>query len=157
MARGLPSTNMIKQQLSFSLSFIKLHLYVVLSLLCFTVVIILAGTTLPTTILTASFFDAYDCIRITVSSSVATVFTIALLLSGKFRPIATVARQAMSEGFLNICLSPVFKLLIPRLLSLIPVLTVAISIDRNGIDTLVVASQVVSSIVLPFIVVPLSG
>ncbi|KAK0217351.1 natural resistance-associated macrophage protein [Armillaria nabsnona] len=149
-----------------SLSFIKLHLYhgiadVVLSLLCFAVVInslilILAGATLPATTHTASLFDAYDLIRTAVSPSAATLFAIALLLSGQSSSlIATVAGQAVSEGFLNIRLSPVFRRLITRLLSLVPALTVAIAIGRSGIDTLLVASQVVLSIVLPFIVFPL--
>ncbi|KAK0192473.1 natural resistance-associated macrophage protein [Armillaria mellea] len=149
-----------------SLSFIKLHLYhgiadVVLSLLCFAVVInslilILAGATLPATSQTASLFDAYDLIRNAVSSSAATLFAISLLLSGQSSSlIATVAGQAVSEGFLNIRLSPVFRRLITRLLSLVPALTVAIAIGRSGIDTLLVASQVVLSIVLPFIVFPL--
>ncbi len=142
-----------------SLSFIKLHLYhgiadVVLSLLCFAVVInslilILAGATLPATAHTASLFDAYDLIRTAVSPSAATLFAIALLLSGQSSSlIATVAGQAVSEGFLNIRLSPVFRRLITRLLSLVPALTVAIAIGRSGIDTLLVASQVVLSIVL---------
>ncbi|KAK0454109.1 natural resistance-associated macrophage protein [Desarmillaria tabescens] len=149
-----------------SLSFIKLHLYhgiadVVLSLLCFAVVInslilILAGATLPATAQTASLFDAYDLIRTAVSPSAATLFALALLFSGQSSSlIATVAGQAVSEGFLNIRLSPVFRRLITRLLSLVPALTVAVAIGRNGIDTLLVASQVVLSIVLPFIVFPL--
>ncbi|KAK0203868.1 natural resistance-associated macrophage protein [Desarmillaria ectypa] len=151
---------------SNSLSFIRLHLYhgiadVVLSLLCFAVVInslilILAGATLPAATDTASLFDAYDLIRTAVSPSAATLFALALLLSGQSSSlIATVAGQAVSEGFLNIRLSPVFRRLITRLLSLVPALTVAIAIGRSGIDTLLVASQVVLSIVLPFIVFPL--
>ncbi len=149
-----------------SLSFIKLHLYhgiadVVLSLLCFAVVInslilILAGATLPATTHTASLFDAYDLIRTAVSPSAATIFALALLFSGQSSSlIATVAGQAVSEGFLNIRLSPMFRRLITRLLSLVPALTVAIAIGRSGIDTLLVASQVVLSIVLPFVVFPL--
>ncbi|KAK0192479.1 putative transporter of the NRAMP family [Armillaria mellea] len=149
-----------------TLSFIKLHLYhgiadVVLSLLCFAVVInslilILAGATLPAMTHTASLFDAYDLIRTAVSPSAATIFALALLFSGQSSSlIATVAGQAVSEGFLNIRLSPVFRRLITRLLSLVPALTVAIAIGRSGIDTLLVASQVVLSIVLPFIVFPL--
>ncbi|KAK0437449.1 putative transporter of the NRAMP family [Desarmillaria tabescens] len=149
-----------------SLSFIKLHLYhgiadLVLSLFCFAIVInslilILAGATLPATAQTASLFDAYDLIRTAVSPSAATLFAPALLFSGQSSSlIATVAGQAVSEGFLNIRLSPVFRRLITRLLSLVPALTVAIAIGRSGIDTLLVASQVVLSIVLPFIVFPL--
>ncbi|SJL11396.1 uncharacterized protein ARMOST_14799 [Armillaria ostoyae] len=148
-----------------SLSFIKLHLYhdiadVVLSLLCFAVVInslilILAGATLPATTHTASLFDAYDLIHTAVSSSAATLFAIALLSGQSSSLIATVAGQAVSEGFLNIRLSPVFRRLITRLLSLVPALTVAIAIGRSGIDTLLVASQVVLLILLPFIAFPL--
>ncbi|KAG7448411.1 putative transporter of the NRAMP family [Guyanagaster necrorhizus] len=151
---------------SNSLSFIRLHLYhgiadVVFSLLCFAVVInslilILASAIHPATAHSASLFDAYDLIRTAVSPSAATLFAVALLFSGQSSSlIATVAGQAVSEGFLNIRLSPVFRRLITRLLSLVPALTVAIAIGRSGIDTLLVASQVVLSIVLPFIVFPL--
>ncbi|KAK0439404.1 manganese transport protein MntH [Armillaria borealis] len=84
------------------------------------------------------------------------LFAITLLLSGQSSSlIATIAGQAVSEGFLNIRLSPVFRRLITRLLSFIPALTVAIAIGtRSGIDTLLVASQVVLLIILPFIVFP---
>ncbi|KAK0447836.1 putative transporter of the NRAMP family [Desarmillaria tabescens] len=148
------------------LSFVKTHLYhgiadVVISLLCFAVVInslilILAGATLPSATNSASLFDAYDLIRGAVSPAAATLFAVALLFSGQSSSlIATVAGQAVSEGFLNIRLSPVFRRLLTRLMSLIPALTVAVAVGRDGIDTLLVASQVVLSIVLPFIVFPL--
>ena len=45
--------------------------------------------------------------------------------------------------------------LFTRCLGLIPALVVASALGRNGIDTLLVASQVVLSIVLPFVVFPL--
>lgn len=45
--------------------------------------------------------------------------------------------------------------LLTRLLAIIPSMTVAVVLGRAGIDTLLVASQVVLSIVLPFIVFPL--
>ncbi|OBZ79689.1 Manganese transporter SMF1 [Grifola frondosa] len=45
--------------------------------------------------------------------------------------------------------------LLTRCLGLVPSLVVAAAIGRSGIDTLLVASQVVLSIVLPFIVFPL--
>ncbi|SJL11144.1 related to Manganese transporter pdt1 [Armillaria ostoyae] len=149
-----------------SLSFVKTHLYhgvadVVISLVCFAVVInslilILAGATLPSATNAASLFDTYDLIRSAVSPSAASLFAVALLFSGQSSSlIATVAGQAVSEGFLNIRLSPVFRRLLTRLMSLIPALTVAIAVGKEGIDTLLVASQVVLSIVLPFIVFPL--
>ncbi|KAG7447417.1 putative transporter of the NRAMP family [Guyanagaster necrorhizus] len=147
------------------LSFVKIHLYhgivdVVLSLLGFAIVInslilILSGATLPSAN-SASLFEAYDLIRSAVSPSAAILFAVALLFCGQSSSlIATVAGQAVSEGFLSIRLSPLFRRLLTRLMSLIPALTVAIAIGKPGINALLVASQVVLSIVLPFIVFPL--
>jgi len=52
-------------------------------------------------------------------------------------------------------LQPVIRRLVTRLLGLIPSMTVAVVVGRNGIDTLLVASQVILSIILPFIIFPL--
>ncbi|KIY72548.1 natural resistance-associated macrophage protein [Cylindrobasidium torrendii FP15055 ss-10] len=153
-----------------SLLFVKSHLYngivdIVTSLLGFAVVInslilILAGAVFYTQGInkdgTASLFDAYDLIRDTVGQAAATLFAIALLAAGQSSSIiATVAGQAVSEGFLQWRTSPVIRRLITRLIALIPSLAVAIGVGRSGIDTLLVASQVVLSIVLPFVTLPL--
>ena len=45
--------------------------------------------------------------------------------------------------------------MITRALGLVPSMAVAIAVGRSGVDTLLVASQVALSIVLPFIVFPL--
>ena len=45
--------------------------------------------------------------------------------------------------------------LFTRLLAIVPSMIVAVSFGRSGVDTLLVASQVVLSIVLPFILFPL--
>ena len=45
--------------------------------------------------------------------------------------------------------------LLTRLLGLIPSMIVAVSVGRTGISAMLVASQVVLSLVLPFIVFPL--
>lgn len=45
--------------------------------------------------------------------------------------------------------------LITRLLAVVPSMVVAIALGRKGIDALLVASQVVLSIVLPFVTFPL--
>ena len=50
---------------------------------------------------------------------------------------------------------PIMRRLITRALGLVPSMAVAIAAGRNGVDTLLVASQVALSIVLPFIVFPL--
>lgn len=104
----------------------------------------------------ASLFDAYDVIRDLVGSAAATLFAIALLAAGQSSSIiATVAGQAVSEGFLNWRMSPVMRRLITRLFAVIPSMLVAIIVGRRGIDSLLVISQVILCIVLPFITLPL--
>ncbi|KAF8174935.1 natural resistance-associated macrophage protein-domain-containing protein [Pholiota molesta] len=104
----------------------------------------------------ASLFDAYDLIRDLVGQPAATLFAIALLCAGQSSSIiATVAGQAVSEGFIRWRVSPVIRRLATRLLAIIPSMAVALVVGRQGIDKLLVTSQVVLSIVLPFITFPL--
>ncbi|THU85442.1 putative transporter of the NRAMP family [Dendrothele bispora CBS 962.96] len=104
----------------------------------------------------AGLFEAYDLIKELIGQSAATVFAIALLAAGQSSSIiATVAGQAVSEGFLQWRTSPVVRRLVTRLIAVIPSMAVAIAMGKPGIDALLVASQVVLSIVLPFITAPL--
>ncbi|KXN84964.1 Manganese transporter pdt1 [Leucoagaricus sp. SymC.cos] len=104
----------------------------------------------------ASLFDAYDLIRDLVGKPAATLFAIALLASGQSSSfIATVAGQAVSEGFIQWRVSPVIRRLLTRLIAIVPSMAVAIAVGREGIDALLVVSQVILSIVLPFITFPL--
>lgn len=104
----------------------------------------------------ASLFDAYDLVKELVGQGAATLFAIALLAAGQSSSlIATVAGQAVSEGFLNWRVSPALRRILTRLLAVIPSMTVAILMGRPGIDTLLVASQVVLSVTLPFVTFPL--
>ncbi|KAI0828819.1 natural resistance-associated macrophage protein [Trametes gibbosa] len=104
----------------------------------------------------ASLFDAYDLLGNLVGKPAAILFALALLASGQSSSIiATLAGQIVSEGFIRWRLSPIMRRLITRCIGLIPSLAVAAAIGRSGIDTLLVASQVILSIVLPFIVFPL--
>lgn len=53
------------------------------------------------------------------------------------------------------CTQPLLRRLLTRLLGLIPSMLVAVIVGENGINTLLVLSQVILSIVLPFVVLPL--
>ncbi|PIL31302.1 transporter [Ganoderma sinense ZZ0214-1] len=104
----------------------------------------------------ASLFDAYALLQDTLGKAVAVLFALALLASGQSSSIiATLAGQIVSEGFIRWRVSPIMRRFLTRCLGLIPALIVAAASGRAGIDTLLVASQVVLSIVLPFIVFPL--
>lgn len=104
----------------------------------------------------AGLFDAHDLIKQFIGNGAAIVFALALICAGQAASItATLAGQVVSEGFIEWRISPFFRRLITRLISLIPSVIVAVSAGREGINTLLVASQVALSVVLPFIVFPL--
>ncbi|KAG8721003.1 hypothetical protein FRC09_008624 [Ceratobasidium sp. 395] len=104
----------------------------------------------------AGLFDAYDLIRDIIGKPAAVMFAVALLCSGQSASItATLAGQIVSEGFIEWRISPLVRRLITRLIGLIPSTIVAITVGRQGIDVLLVASQVALSIVLPFVILPL--
>ncbi|OJT03088.1 Manganese transporter pdt1 [Trametes pubescens] len=151
-------------------SFVRLHLYhgivdMVISLLGLAVVINSMILILSSAVFfngntgdqdPASLFDAYDLLGNLVGKPAAIMFALALLASGQSSSIiATLAGQIVSEGFIRWKLSPVMRRLFTRCLGLVPSLIVAAAVGRAGIDTLLVASQVILSIVLPFIVFPL--
>ncbi|KAH8981466.1 natural resistance-associated macrophage protein [Lactarius hatsudake] len=105
---------------------------------------------------TADIYDAHSALLEFVGRGAAVIFALALLSAGQSASlVATVAGQIVSEGFLRWRVSPFMRRLLTRLLSLIPSVVVAVTIGRQGINTMLVASQVVLSIVLPFIIFPL--
>ncbi|KAF4573647.1 hypothetical protein EYR36_008165 [Pleurotus pulmonarius] len=85
----------------------------------------------------ASLFDAYDVIRDFVGKPAATLFALALLAAGQSSSlIATVAGQAVSEGFLQWRVSPILRRFLTRLIAIIPSMVVAIAAGRKGVDDL---------------------
>ncbi len=61
----------------------------------------------------------------------------------------------MSVVLIPTSYQPLVRRLVTRLLGIVPATVVAIAVGRKGIDMMLVASQVVLSIVLPFIIFPL--
>lgn len=53
------------------------------------------------------------------------------------------------------CAKPFLRRLLTRLISLVPAVVVAVAVGREGINSLLVVSQVTLSIVLPFVAFPL--
>ena len=84
------------------------------------------------------------------------LFAIALLCSGQSSTLTgTLAGQIVMEGFLNIRMRPWLRRLITRTLAIIPAaITIYISGDK-GTYQLLILSQVVLSMQLPFAIIPL--
>lgn len=91
-----------------------------------------------------------------LGAAAALMFALALVCSGQTASVtATLAGQIVSEGFISWNVSPFVRRLLTRLISLIPSIIVAVSSGGAGINALLIASQVVLSIVLPFVAFPL--
>jgi manganese transport protein len=84
------------------------------------------------------------------------VFAVALLASGQNSTLTgTLAGQIVMEGFLEIRLRPWLRRLITRALAIVPAVIVASLYGERGTARLMILSQVVLSLQLPFAVVPL--
>ncbi|KAK0473269.1 smf Mn2+ and Fe2+ transporter [Armillaria novae-zelandiae] len=104
----------------------------------------------------AGLFDAHDLIKARIGKGAAFVFALALILAGQTSGItATLAGQIVSQGFINWRVSPFLRRLLTRALALVPSVVVAVAVGREGIDSLLVVSQVILSVVLPFVAFPL--
>ncbi len=86
----------------------------------------------------------------------AVIFAIGLLAAGQSSTITgTLGAQMVMEGFLQIRLSPVVRRLITRLAALGPVLLYFTWVGESDTSRLLVLSQVVLSLQLPFAIIPL--
>lgn len=104
----------------------------------------------------AEIQDAYHLLTPLLGAGAGTVFALALLASGQNSTLTgTLAGQIVMEGFLDIRLAPWVRRLITRGIAVIPAAIVAIMYGENGTARLLVLSQVVLSMQLPFAVFPL--
>ncbi|MBR0964364.1 Nramp family divalent metal transporter [Bradyrhizobium diazoefficiens] len=86
----------------------------------------------------------------------STLFAVALLASGLNSTVtATLAGQIVMEGFLDLRLPSWARRLLTRGIAIIPVIAVAAIYGERGTADLLVFSQVVLSMQLPFAVIPL--
>ena len=84
------------------------------------------------------------------------LFGIALLCSGQNATLTgTLAGQIVMEGFINVRLRPWLRRLITRLLAIVPAVIVVVLYGDRGTGALLILSQVVLSLQLPFAVFPL--
>ncbi len=84
------------------------------------------------------------------------LFAIALLASGQSSTLTgTFAGQIVMEGFLNLRMPPWLRRLVTRLLAIIPAILTILYFGDGGTYRLLILSQVVLSMQLPFAVIPL--
>jgi manganese transport protein len=105
----------------------------------------------------ADIGDAYQLLSPLLGTGLASaLFAIALLCSGQNATLTgTLAGQIVMEGFINLRLRPWLRRLITRLLAIIPAIVVVYLYGERGTGPLIILSQVVLSLQLPFAVFPL--
>ena len=105
----------------------------------------------------AEIGDAYQLLSPLLGTTMASVlFAVALLCSGQNATLTgTLAGQIVMEGFINLRLRPWLRRLITRLLAIIPAVIVIALYGEAGTGPLLILSQVILSLQLPFAVFPL--
>ena len=105
----------------------------------------------------AEIGDAYKLLAPLLGVGLAsTLFAVALLASGQNSTItATLAGQVILEGFMNIRIKPWIRRLLTRSLAIIPAVVIAIVFGGSGLSRLLIFSQIVLSLQLPFAILPL--
>ena len=105
----------------------------------------------------ADIGDAYQLLSPLLGTSLASaLFAIALLCSGQNATLTgTLAGQIVMEGFINLRIRPWLRRLITRLLAIVPAIIVIYLYGERGTGSLIILSQVVLSLQLPFAVFPL--
>jgi manganese transport protein len=105
----------------------------------------------------ADINEAYQLLSPLLGTSLASaLFAIALLCSGQNATLTgTLAGQIVMEGFLNLRLRPWLRRLITRLVAIVPAIVVILIYGERGTGPLIILSQVILSLQLPFAVFPL--
>ncbi|MGC8763460.1 MAG: Nramp family divalent metal transporter [Acidobacteriota bacterium] len=105
----------------------------------------------------ADILEAHRLLEPIVGASVAPlVFALALLAAGQSSTITgTLAGQIVMEGFLEFRIPPWLRRLLTRLAAIAPAAATLLLFGESKTGTLLILSQVVLSLQLPFAVVPL--
>lgn len=86
----------------------------------------------------------------------STAFAVALIAAGQSSTLTgTLAGQIVMEGFVRFRMRPLLRRLVTRLLAIGPAVAVLLTLGDRGTYQLLILSQVILSIQLPFAIIPL--
>ncbi|KAJ6108173.1 hypothetical protein N7523_009496 [Penicillium sp. IBT 18751x] len=152
-----PSIQAIRGCMKYSIIELTLSLFT-FALFVNSAILIVAGSALYNVPggASADLFGIHELLSTSISKGAALIFALALLLSGISAGIVcTMAGQMVSEGMLNWSIKPWLRRLITRSISIIPSIIIAAAVGKAGLDKTLTASQVVLSVILPFVSAPL--
>jgi metal iron transporter len=152
-----PSIHAIRSCLKYSIVELATSLFS-FALFVNSAILIVSGASLypKTEATSADLFGIHKLLSQNLSKAAGTIFALALLLSGTSAGIVcTMAGQMVSEGMLNWTIAPWMRRLITRAISITPSIIIAAAVGRDGLNRALTASQVVLSVILPFVTAPL--
>ena len=153
----VPSLRAIRHSLKVSTADLAIALFT-FALFVNSAILIVAGASLydDKDAPDADIFSIHDLLSKSISPAAGTIFALALLLSGiTAGVVCTIAGQMVSEGALNWRMRPWLRRLMTRSISITPSIIIAGAVGRSGLSDALNASQVVLSVVLPFVTAPL--
>ncbi|MBE0659908.1 MAG: Nramp family divalent metal transporter [Bryobacteraceae bacterium] len=121
------------------------------------ILILAAATFFKNGIVVTEIKQAHHLLEPLLGSGLAAVaFAVALLCAGQSSTITgTMAGQIVMEGFLDIRMRPWLRRLITRLVAVVPAVLTILYVGEQAVYQLLIFSQVVLSLQLPFAVIPL--
>lgn len=104
----------------------------------------------------ADLISIYDMLCHYISKQAGLIFALAMFFSSIAAGIiCTMSGMVIAEGSIHWKLNPFIRRIITRSISIIPCLFMAIFSDRSGVAMILNLSQVVLSLILPFVTAPL--
>ncbi|KAI0152651.1 natural resistance-associated macrophage protein [Xylariaceae sp. FL1272] len=153
----VPSLAAVKHSLKYSYTEVSVSLFT-FALFVNSAILIVAGASLygNPEALDADIFGIHDLLSRSISPFAGTIFALALLFSGISAGIVcTIAGQMVCEGALNWKMKPWVRRLVTRSIAITPSIIIAGATGRGTLNAALNGSQVVLSIVLPFVSGPL--
>jgi len=154
-----PSLEAVKQGYHYTIIELLVSLFTI-ALFVNCSILIVAGASLHDqeggAINDADLFSIYDILCSTLNKTAGTIFALALLFSGLCGGFTTtLTSQKVSEGFLNWSISPGIRRSVTRAVAVLPCLILVFVAGRQGLSAALNASQVILSLLLPFVSAPL--
>lgn len=152
-----PSIKAIKYAMKYSIIELSISLFTFALFVNSAILIVSAASLYGTEAADdADLFTIHDLLSEQVAPIAGTIFMLALLFSGASAGIVcTIAGQIVSEGHLRWNIKPWKRRIATRMISIIPCLIVSLCIGRSGLSQALNISQVILSVLLPFLTAPL--
>lgn len=152
-----PTLEAVKQGYNYTIIELLVSLFTI-ALFVNCSILVVAGASLneKEAINDADLFSIYDILCSTLNKTAGTIFALALLFSGLCGGFTTtLTSQKVSEGFLNWKISPGVRRSVTRAVAVLPCLILVFVAGRQGLSAALNASQVILSLLLPFVSAPL--